>query len=189
MPVLQTAHILRDRRGSITIEAAIIIPVVIFVLTLGVDITRYIEASARMHRAAAVAADLTARNETVRDNVDFNAAFANNDLAAFFTAANEVARPDDLVGRGRVFIGVFDPSTGARLWQRTGPYSLEATSRVDTLPPLPEHGSIVIAEVFLDFEPMLLGAADFVGLADLVIYRRAFFRPRLAALTSLEGGE
>lgn len=180
------ARFLRDRRGSITVEAAIIIPVVIFILILGMDVVRYVEASARAHRAAAVAADLTARNETVRDNVDFNAAFANNDLAAFFTAANEVAWPDDLVGWGRVYIGVFEPSSGAELWQRTGPYALDAESRVDNLPPLPANGGVVVAEVFLDFQPMLLDAAGFSGLADFVIYRRAFFRPRLAALATLE---
>lgn len=175
-----------DRHGSITVEAAIVIPVVILILVLGLDVVRYVETSSRMHRAVAVAADLAARNETVRDNVDFNATFANNDLAAFFTAANEVAWPNDLVARGRVYIGVFEPATGAELWQRTGPYQLAAESRVASLPPLPSNGTVVVAEVFYDFEPMLLDAAGFAGLADFVIYRRAFFRPRLTALAALE---
>ncbi len=186
--MFRLTKLLVDRRASITLEAAVAFPVVVIMLILTADTVRYLETLARMDRVAAVVADLTARNETVVDRVDFHAPEANNDLAMFMRAGHEVAHPDDLPGRGRIYISSVAPKAGGHteLWQRTGPYVLEADSRLDELPQLPTNGNFIVAEVIYDFSPMLMDAVGFGEIVPLVMYRRAIFRPRLNALESLE---
>jgi hypothetical protein len=177
-----------DRRGNVTIEAAILLPVLLSMLALGADAVRYLDTLARMERVAATTADLVARNETVVDRTDFAAPVANNDLATFLLAANEVAYPDDLDADGRVWVSAVRPGEGGGytlLWRRTGPYELDAASRLDTLAELPTNGTFVVAEVIFAYDPWILDTLS-AGAFDPVIYRRAIFRPRIAALAELE---
>lgn len=181
------------RGGNVAIEAALVLPVLIGLLVLTADVIRYLDSAARVERAAAAAADLGARNETLIDHVDFQAPIANNDLAMVFLAANETAYPDDLAARGRVYLSavIVDAGTGGRLlWQRTGPYGLAAESRLDptALPPLPTGSTFIVAEVIYDFRPLLIDADLLDRLVPRFLYRRAVFRPRLTALTTLEPG-
>lgn len=178
----------RDRRGNVTIEAAIILPVMLTMLVLGADLARYLDTVARMDRVAATVADLVARSETVIDRTDFTAPVANNDLATFFRAGNEAAHPNDLAGRGRVWVSVVRPGEAGGfelMWQRTGPYQLEALSRLESLPELPTNGNFVVAEVIFAYEPLILDTLG-VDAFTPVVYRRAIFRPRLTALAALD---
>lgn len=182
------SRLLRDRRGNVAIEAAIILPVLLTMLVGGADVARYIQTVARMDRVAATVADLVARSEAVVDRTDFNAPVANNDLATFLLAGNEAAHPNDLIARGRVWVSAVRPAEAGGfklIWQRTGPYQVDAPSRIGSLPQLPAHGNFVVAEVIFDYEPMIL---DAFGLDNFtpVIYRRAIFRPRVTALEALE---
>jgi hypothetical protein len=178
----------RDRRGNVTIEAAIILPVLLTMLVLGADLARYLSTVARMDRVAAAVADLVARSETVIDRTDFTAPVANNDLATFLRAGNEAAHPNDLAARGRVWVSVVRPGEGGGfelMWRRSGPYQLEALSRLDSLPDLPANGNFVVAEVIFAYEPLILDTLGIDGFTP-VVYRRAIFRPRLTALAALD---
>ncbi len=181
--------LLADRAGNVTIEAAIVLPFVLLLLVIGADVVRYLDTGARIDRAAAIAADLVARSESVVDRTDFDAPIANNDLATFLSAANEVAHPHDLETKGRVYVSAVRPGEGGGftlLWRRTGPYGLDAESRLDEgLPPLPTNGNFVVAEVVYAYEPFILDTLGLEGFTP-IIYRRAIFRPRLAALAALE---
>jgi len=179
---------LADRRGNVTIEAAIVLPIVLTMLVVGADVVRYLDTVARMERVAATTADLVARSETVIDRTDFAAPVANNDLATFLRVGNEVAHPDDLESHGRVWVSAVRPGDGggfSLLWRRTGPYDLEADSRLDALPALPTNGNFVVAEVIFAYQPLILDTLGLDGFTP-VIYRRALFRPRLSALAALE---
>jgi len=178
----------RDRGGNVTIEAAITLPVVLLLMVLGGDVVRYLDTVARMERTAATTADLVARNETLIDHTDFTAPIANNDLATSLLAANAVAYPDELESRGRVWVSAVRPGDGggfSLLWRRTGPYTLDADSRLDSLPVLPTTGNFVVVEVIFAFEPVILDTLGLDGFTP-VIYRRALFRPRMTALAALE---
>ena len=181
------SSLLRDRHGNVAIEAAIIVPVLLTMLVVGADVARYLQTAARMDRVAATVADLVARSETVIDRTDFTAPVANNDLATFLRAGNEAAHPNDLAARGRVWVSAVRPGEGGGfelMWRRTGPYELEALSRLDSLPDLPANGNFVVAEVIFAYEPLIL---DTFGIDRFtpVLYRRAIFRPRLTALAAL----
>lgn len=180
--------LVRDQRGNVTIEAAILLPVLLTMLVLGADLVRYLDTVARMDRVAATVADLVARSDTVIDRTDFTAPVANNDLATFLRAGNEAAHPDDLAARGRVWVSAVRPGAGGGfelMWQRTGPYELDAASRLEALPELPTTGTFVVAEVIFAYEPLILDTLGVEAFAPIV-YRRAVFRPRLTALAALE---
>lgn len=182
------------RRGNVAIEAAIALPFLFGVMLLTLDVIRYLDASARIERAAAVAADLSARSKTLVDYVDFTKPRANDELAMLFLAANEAAYPDELPESGRVYLSAvrIDSSGGARvLWQRTGPYALAEPSRLSAgkIPALPGGGTYIVAEVFYDFKPLLLDAPRIAGVLPRVLYRQATFRPRLTALATLQAPE
>jgi len=166
--------------GAVAIEAAIIVPVLLIAILAVIDTVRFITTATRLDLVAATAADLTARAETVADQVNFAAIGANNELAMFFFSANQVGLPNDLVSDGQVII------SATLLWQRSGPYGLVMSSRLDSLPQLPTTGTHVVAEVFYRFRPAVLETLGVLTAAEAVLYRRAVFRPRKTALTALE---
>ena len=174
--------------GAVAIEAAIIVPVLLIAILAVIDTVRFITTATRLDLVAATAADLTARAETVADQVNFAAIGANNELAMFFFSANQVGLPNDLVSDGQVIISAIQPTLGGHtlLWQRSGPYGLVMSSRLDSLPQLPTTGTHVDAEVFYRFRPAVLETLGVLTAAEAVLYRRAVFRPRKTALTALE---
>lgn len=177
----------RRTEGAVAIEAAIIVPFLLVILVTLVDMVRYFETATRMDRVATTAADLITRGTVLYDRTDFKAPENSQDLAMFFLAANQTAQPDDLAGRGRVIVTsvTLNSSGPVTNWQRTGPYGLAATSRLGTLPDLPDADSYIITEVFYTFRPIILDALRILPAAQTVIYRRAIYQPRLATLTSL----
>lgn len=177
----------RARTGGVAVEAAIIIPLLILGTVAVIDTVRFIGTAARLDRVAATAADLTARSDIVVDQVDFENIGANNELAMFFFSANQVAEPDNIAEGGRIILSAVQPTAGSHtvLWQRSGPYGLTIASRLGDLPQLPVSGTHVVAEVFFRFQPIVLQTLGVLAPADLVLYRRAVFRPRRTALTTL----
>ena len=175
------------RTGGVAVEAAIIIPLLIIGTVAVIDTVRFIGTAARLDRVAATAADLTARADVAVDQVDFGNIGANNELAMFFFSANQVAEPDDMANDGRIILSAVQPAVGSHtvLWQRSGPYGLTLPSRLEDLPPLPASGTHIVAEVFFRFQPIVLETLGVLAPADLILYRRAVFRPRRTALTSL----
>jgi Flp pilus assembly protein TadG len=185
--VARLRRALRAREGAVAIEAAILIPFLCFAALILIDTVRYIRTVARMDRVAAVTADLIARSDSIVDQVDFTTATRNNALGTFFLIANKVAAPGDLAADGRVIVtAVTPPAVATPNWQRTGPYTLAASSRLGDLPPLPTGGVLIVAEVFFRFRSVALETLGLLSSTDALIYRRAVFRPRLGALTTLE---
>jgi Flp pilus assembly protein TadG len=176
------------REAVVAIETAIIVPLLCLATLILVDTVRFIRTTARVERVAAITADLIARNDKIIDRTDFRTATLNNELGMFFLIANKAAEPDDLAGQGQVIVTSVTPtSTGRTLnWQRTGPYGISQSSRVGSLPPLPTSGAYIVAEVFFRFQSTVLESLGLLSSTNALIYRRAVFRPRLAALETLQ---
>ena len=177
-------------RGSVAIETAIILPFLCIAVLALTDLVRYVRASARLDRVVATTADLIARSDRVIDRTDFTSATLNNELGMFFLVANLAAEPDDLPADGAVIISSITPTgrtSFTRNWQRTATqYALRPNSRLEAIPPLPVGGGFIVAEVFLRFRSAILESLGLLPEDLALIYRRAVFRPRLSALTSLE---
>jgi Flp pilus assembly protein TadG len=178
-----------DRRGALIAEFAAAMPVLVLLLLGGVEVSRFALLNQRMDRLATVMGDLVAQAETLSET----------DLTQLFQATGHVAWPFDMASKGVVIISSISippPSTTTPkiTWQRhTG--SLVASSQIGAqnatlTPPLPGNltvavgQTIIVAEVYYDFSPMLIGAL----VPAHRIYHRAFFRPRIGALTALTAG-
>jgi Flp pilus assembly protein TadG len=178
-----------DVRGGLIAEFAAAMPVLVILLLGGVEVSRFALLNQKMDRLATAMGDLVAQAETLSET----------ELSQLFLASRHVASPFDIQERGAVIVSsmsipppvqVGDPPSPPKItWQRkTG--GLLATSQIGAQgagPALPtglalaEKQTIIAAEVYYDFKPLLIGAL----VPAQQIYHRAFFRPRLGALTAL----
>lgn len=178
-------------RGSVMVEAALLTPLMAVAIVAAADVARYLQVSARADRIAAGVADLVSRADVIRDRPQFDAASQSTDTGVYFELARVMAEPERLDdGAGGVVIssvtGRIGPATVN--WMRASGGGAEASAaRLAAMPRLPAGMPFVVAEVFLPFEPMILDRETLIGRVgfDRVIYRRAVFRPRAAALTTL----
>lgn len=184
------ARLHRSRRGGVAIESALVLGALLVAAVFVVDAVRLATTLARLDRVAAATADLVARQESLVDQTSFTAVDRNDAIGTFLLAGNEMAKPDDLANDGRIILSSVRPLANGAFtlsWQRTdGGYGLLAASRLNALPPLPINGNFIVSEVFLRFRPLVLDRLGLLDDASLVLYSRAFFRPRTGTLTSLQ---
>jgi Flp pilus assembly protein TadG len=159
-----------DRRGGIIGEFAAAMPVLVLMLLGGVEVSRFALLNQKMDRLATAMGEL-------------------------FLAAEHVAAPFDVQTKGRIIITSASVPTGQPAgspaiinWQRavgtvTATSSIGAVGGQAQLPSglnVAQH-TIIAAEVFYEFTPLLVSAL----VPTQRIYHRAFFRPRIGALTTL----
>lgn len=174
----------RDQGGALMIEMAFAIPVMVGLMLGGIEVARYVLLHQKLDRVASSIADLVSQAETI----------SVPELQNIFDAAQYVAKPFDLPGGGTVIVSSVSNPLGSPPtqvnWQRSGGGSIPATSQVGTaggaatLPSgfvVSDGQTIIIAEVFFDYTPWIIGDVTQVG----QIYHRALFRPRYGGLTML----
>ena len=171
-----------DRRGAILAELAATLPVLVLMTLAGVEVSRYALLNQKLDRVATSTGDLVAQAQSL----------TNAQLTDIYSAAGYVSEPFALGAKGVIIVSSVSLTGGvARLnWQSRGGGTLGTASQVGvagglaTLPAgmiVRAGETIIIAEVYFDFEPSFIPA---VAPARRV-YHRAFFRPRLGTLTSL----
>lgn len=181
----------RARDGAVAIEAALLLSALLILSGAALDAGRYLQVTARVERVAAGTADLVSRAGSVRDRVVFDAASASNDLGMFFELARAMAEPEVLASGGGVVISSITGGANGHLvnWTRSfGSGADPSATRLQALPPLPVGVPFIVAEVFMPFDAFMLDRSALLGSIGFepVIYRRAIYRPRYAALTTLE---
>jgi len=180
----------RARGGAVVVETALMLPLIAIGVAALVDVSLYLQLTARAERTAAGLADLAARADEIRDRPLFDAASRSGDTGALFEMARAMAEPADLSLGGAVLASVTGSGTGATLnWARAdGAAAAISPDRITATGPLPAGMPFIVAEVFMPFDPIILDRADLLGAIgfDRLIYRRAVWRPRGAALTRLE---
>jgi Flp pilus assembly protein TadG len=179
-----------DTRGGLIAEFAAAMPVLVLLLLGGVEVSRFALLNQKMDRLATAIGDLVAQAETLSEG----------ELNNLFLAAGHVAVPFDVAANGKVIVSSISippplpnqsPGPAKITWQRaTGGAVTSSQIGVEgasLTPPLPGgltitlNQTIIATEVYYDFRPMLIGAL----VPAQRIYHRAFFRPRIGALTSL----
>lgn len=174
----------RDRSGALMIEMAFAMPVLATLMLGGVEVARYVLLHQKLDRVASSIADLVSQAEAV----------STGDLLNVFDAAQYVAKPFDLPADGAVIVSsVTNPlgSGGARInWQQVGGGGVSAASRIGSaggsasLPDgfvLADGQTIIVAEVFYDYNPWILGNVT----GSEQIYHMSLYRPRYGGLTIL----
>lgn len=171
-----------ERRGGVLIEVGMAAPILVIFLISAFDTARFVLINQKVQRTAMTAADLAARTKTMDQN----------DLNNLFAAADEVSRPYAVLDSGRVIVSsvVGQQNGEVRVgWQRTGG-SATSASRVglegglaDIEEPemVDNELSVIVAEVFYDFEPIFIGMPE-----AQTLYHQATFRPRLSRKVELE---
>jgi len=169
-------------RGGVLLEFGLITPLMVFMLLNGFEMARFLILNQKLQRTAMSVADLAARDDVLD----------TNDISNLFAAGNEVFRPFTLNTDGRVILSSINEDGGGNpqvAWQRQSG-TLTASSLIGfeggaaTLdePTLIGDGqTLIVAEVFYDFEPLigvLPGARQ--------VYHRAFYRPRLVLEVGVE---
>lgn len=176
----------RGRRGSVSIEIAIVVPILLVAAIGLVDLVRFLDLTIRLDRVASSVAGMVTRSTVLLDRSDFGNVHDSKEIGMFLLAGNKLAEPDDLAAHGRIILSSLTIGTGIAVnWQRSGPYGIAATSRAQGLAPLPPAGEYVLAEIFYQFKPIILDRLGILPGVRTTIYRQAMFRPRLNTLTSL----
>ncbi len=171
-----------ERRGSVYVEVAFALPVLIFMVMSSIELGRYMLLNQKLQNAAMSVADLAGRDETL----------SAAQLDDMFNAANLVVAPFDFTANGLAIVtGVSAVVDDMPLvyWQRDGAGSLSVTSEIGAVgdpatidPGLPVRAdeTILVAEIFYDFEP-------FFGLimGPVRVRHVSYVRPRLGTLQAL----
>jgi len=131
-------------------------------------------------------ADVVAQSQTV----------SIEGLEALVTASDRIMEPFEFDDDGVIYISsVYMPQgeTVAKVnWQCTMTGSFSALSKLGTvgddavLPTelvLAERDNVIVAEVYYQYRPIMPG----LMFDEAIVYRRAFFKPRLGALTNSPG--
>jgi len=176
--------LIEDCRGGVMIEFAFIMPVLIFFMLAGVDLVRFAMLQQKLTRAATTTADLVAQYETM----------STTQLDQLLLAIEHVIQPFPLGASGQVLVSsVSRVDAGSPVlvdWQQPGPGGITVTSNFGTagnnatLPAgftVDGGESVIVAEVFYDFEPLLF---EFMVPARRVEHQ-AMFRPRFGTLSTL----
>ncbi|CAN0416232.1 unnamed protein product [Discosporangium mesarthrocarpum] len=174
----------RDRGGASLVEIAFVMPILVTLLLGGVEIARYVLLHQKLDRVSSSIADLVSQGENI----------SVADLQNIFDAAQFVAKPFDLLADGTVIVSSVSNPIGGQAtrvnWQQAGAGTIPANSQIGTtggsvtLPAgftVADGQTIIIAEVFYDYVPWILG--NFTGANQ--VYHRALFRPRYGGLSML----
>lgn len=172
----------RDRRGSALVEIAFAMPIFLVLLTGIVETGMFLMLNQKLQHTAVAISDLTTRDEEINQGT----------LDDIFLAAPQIMAPFPMQARSRVYVTAAgsDNSGGSTIfWQRSGAGSLTQASGVGlpgetpSLPPdiaLRDNETIVVTEVYFEYEPFFFTVIDPVRLR-----RTAYFRPRIGALQSV----
>lgn len=148
-----------------------------------IELTRYVLIVQKVEKLAYTIADVSSQDDTL----------TLAELDTLYAAANDILKPFTIGSNGRVLVSsLYRSDTAANAvvnWSRTVGGTLTATSRfgaVGAVPTMPvtftfdSKENVIAAEVFYRFSPIL--SSQFFG--TTTIYRAAFYRPRLGALTA-----
>lgn len=183
MMVSRLRRLRRDERGNFAVELAFSMPVMIVLLLVGIEFTRFMLINQKVERTAATIADLVSQSEGMSEA----------EMANLFMATEYVMEPFDLTGAGTVIVSSISAKNGgpARInWQRFygGGSNGSMFGSEGDIADLPDgfvvrDGEALIAcETYYVYEPTIIQDV----LKPETIQRWSVFRPRFSSLDTIE---
>lgn len=190
----------RCQRGIAAVEAAVLMPVMIFLVFGCFEAYQYYRAAALLDRVVfTVANGVSMQRELVEDR-DCS---KTDDICVYGTIAQDLFKPLDYDGRGGLAVSAYaatEPAENGTVtwkdqpeWRK--PFKGAAAGALDTasklsdksvFPPANVGDTIIVAEVFYDYEPFVMSSRFWASLAGTShMYSRFFFRPRFDDLRVL----
>jgi Flp pilus assembly protein TadG len=174
----------RDKRGVAAIEFALLLPVLVVLFIGSLEVTFKIWSTQKAEKLAVTLADVVAQSQTV----------TMADLTELTGSVDRIMDPFPFGTNGVVIISSVYRAQGETVakvnWQfKTTGATITAVSKVGTagqnavLPTglvLNERENVIVAEVFYKYEPIAPG----LMFDESIVYRPAYFKPRLGALTN-----
>ena len=174
----------RDKRGSLLVETAFVIPVLITLTLGGVEIARYALLNQKLDRLAMTTSDMVSQGDTISVPV----------LDAILSATGTIMNPFPFGGDGVVIVTSVSKTGAAAVtvdWQRSGGGTmtgmvsqLGAPGQNATLPAgftVKAGENAIFSETFYQFTPMFVSSV----VDPSIVYHRAVFRPRQVPLKTL----
>ena len=174
----------RDNRGVAAIEFALLLPMLITLLIGCLEVTFKIWSTQKAEKLAVTLSDVIAQSKAV----------TNSDLASLIGAVDKIMDPFAFgANEGKIIISSVYIAQGEEdamvNWQCSFPSSggFTAVSELgakDTVADMPdgftlvEKDNVIVTEVFYKYTPLAPGLL----LDESIVYRRAFFKPRLGTL-------
>lgn len=164
-------------------EFALLLPVLMTFFYGCVELTRYVLISQKVEKLAYTVADVASQNQTL----------SLSDLNSLMAATNDIMQPFTMGANGVVIVTSLYRADGAANavvnWRYTGGGTLSSTSKLGATgatPTMPgtftfdNKENVIAAEVYYRFTPIV--SSQFFG--TTTVYRAAFYKPRLGALTA-----
>lgn len=173
----------QERRGVVALEFALVLPMLVLLLTGGVEFGRMLLLSQKLQNGAFILADLAAREEHLSDAK----------LTAIFPAISSLMEPFEFDTNAVAIVsgvqGIGDGDAEVN-WQRSGGGTLAHASAVGVpggeaaIPEalvLADKETVVVAEIFYEFQPLFELVLD-----PMTVHKVAYLKPRLGVLDALE---
>ncbi|NYT61731.1 pilus assembly protein [Alcaligenaceae bacterium] len=193
-------HFKRCQRGVAGVEAAILLPVMIFLIFGCMEMYQYYRAAALMDRVAFTVANSVSMQQELADKGQCT---KTDDICVYGLIAKDLFQPLDYANRGGLVISAYaatepagkDPVSWKNQSEWSKPYhgveagDLDRTSRLTDkkiFPPAVVGDTVIVVEVFYDYEPFVISSRFWEALAGTShMYSRFFFRPRFDDLRNL----
>jgi Flp pilus assembly protein TadG len=179
---------IRNHRGVAMAEFALMLPVLMLLTAGSFEVARYALMTQKLDRIAATLSDLIARSN-VED-------IGETEISNIIDSARYMAQPFDISGNNMIILTSVQGRAGEApeiISRRVSGSVTGASSSIGssvggdaTLPSaFPDAGSgetlsdgetLIIAEVYYNYEPYLIGDIGFFG--DMLLRSHAYFRPR-----------
>ncbi len=182
----QLRNFWHDTGGVAAVEAALLLPVLLTTFIGCTEVTFKIWSTQKVEKLAVTLADVVTQSQTV----------SCEGLQQLVAASNRIMEPFEFDSNGVIFVSSVYVPQGETVpivnWQaeKTGDFAalskLGAKGDDAELPQdltLVEKDNVIVAEIYYKYEPIMPG----LMFDEAVIYRRAFFKPRLGSLTNSPG--
>lgn len=176
----------RDERGVAATEAALLLPLLLTLFVGSTEVTFKIWSTQKVEKLAVTLADVVTQSQTI----------SFDGLEQVVNASDRIMDPFAFENEGVIFVSsVYVPQgeTVAKVnWQCKFGSAFVANSKLGLkgadadLPDdliLEERDNVIVAEIYYQYKPMLPG----LMFDEAVVYRNAYFKPRLGALTNSPG--
>lgn len=183
----------RCQRGVAAVEAAVLMPVMLLMILGFFEVYQYYRTVSVMDRVAFTVANGVAMQ---RELFNEGQCTRSDDICVYGTIAQDLFQPLDYARNGGMTITAYvatEAKNGPVSWdiaqhawrkefKGTSATDVDTTSKLidsSLFPPARVNDTIIVTEVFYDYEPFLMSSKLWASLAGTAhMYSRFFFRPR-----------